>query len=166
MNIPSNPIGIQIRDRPDCKPVLRPTAPKHVTLIESYLQLSPHNKMSQEYENWGEGQLLPLHRGGSLEMHKSIRRRIWMWDYSPQWTARLNRMSSTRTAVLINKTKVCIINVATYFCLELSYHWLHKKCRQQMYVMIYICISAERRSKNRDLHRYYSRNSLSYVENA
>jgi len=55
-------------------------------------------------------------------MHKSIRRRIWMWDNSQQWTARLNWMPSTGTAVLINKTKFCIINVATYFCLKLSHY--------------------------------------------
>jgi len=78
------------------------------------------------------GQLQPLHWGGSFEMHKSIRRRIWMWDNSQQWTARLNWMPSTGTAVLINKTKFCIINVATYFCLKLRHQWLHKDYREQI----------------------------------
>ena len=96
-------------------------------------------------------------------MHNSICRRIWMCDNSPQWTRGLNWMSNTRTPFLSNKTKVCLINVATYICLKPSNQRLHKKCTEQMYLKIYI--SCERRYKNRTPHWFYLQNSLSFAAN-
>jgi len=87
--------------------------------------------MSQEYQNWGGGQLLTLHWGESFEMHKSIRRRIWIWDNLPQWTKRLNSMSSTEQLQLVLTKIMSIILVSTYFCLKLSNHRLHKQCREK-----------------------------------
>ena len=84
MNNPNNPIGIGIRDRPDCNPLPRPSAPKRCHLGGVVLTII------SAQQNGAGGQLLPLHCGWSFEMHRFIRRRIWMGDNSPQWKTKRN----------------------------------------------------------------------------
>ena len=105
---------------------------KRVNLIESYLGLPPQNKMSQEYENWSGGPALTIALGRIIrnaQIYPSAHLDVGQLS-AVDYNTKLN--IKHRTPVLINKIKVSVVNVATYLCLMLSNHRLHKQCRKQI----------------------------------
>ena len=53
MNDTNKPIGIRIRDRPECSVVPQPTAQKACYPNGVVLRITSSQQMSDEYKNWG-----------------------------------------------------------------------------------------------------------------